>query len=271
MKIAVLMTCHNRREKTLACLSSLAAQAPLPDAELTVWLLDDGSTDGTSESVRRQFPAVRLIAGSGNLFWCGGMRAAWQAAAQEKPDVFLWLNDDVTLDPSALATLGASARRRPAAIIVGSCRAPDTGQLSYGGRRRIGAHPGKLTEQMPGADLIECDTFEGNIVWVPYAVYAQVGVLAPFLHSMGDIDYGYRAQKAGFPCYVAPGYLGSCARNPRSQTWEDAALGRGSRWKKITGIKGLPARDWWQFCRRHGGARAPLYFVSPYCRVLLGR
>jgi len=296
MNIAVLMTCHNRRGKTLACLESLRQQTPVPGTELTVWLVDDGSTDGTSEAVKTLVPSVQLISGSGSLFWCGGMRVAWQAAAATRPEVYLWLNDDVLLRPGALAMLHAAAQQarsegRPAqdrlpggparpevalhpapeAIIVGSCVSTETGELSYGGKRRLGPHPGRIAAIGPGEGLTPCDTFEGNIVWIPAAVYDRVGNLAPFLHAMGDIDYGYRATRAGFRIFIAPGYLGACSTNARGGTWEDPALPRSVRWRKLTGIKGLPPQDWWRFCREHGRMRAPLYFISPYGRVLLGR
>lgn len=42
-KLAVLMTCHNRREKTLRCLTSLFSCRPEAGLELSVYLVDDGS------------------------------------------------------------------------------------------------------------------------------------------------------------------------------------------------------------------------------------
>jgi len=271
MNVAVLITCHNRREKTLSCLESLFAQSGVGDIDLSVWLVDDGSEDGTAAAVRRLFPTVRMIAGNGDLFWCGGMRVAWAQAARERPAAYLWLNDDVRLYPGALGVLRASALAQPDAILIGSCACGRTGLLSYGGRRRLGLHPGKLGPVPPGEALRPCDTFEGNIVWVPQSVFARIGPLAPYRHAMGDIDYGYRAQAAGIGCFVAPGYLGACSANARAGTWEDETLSRRVRWRKIFGPKGLPPFDWWRFCRRHGGWRAPRFFVSPYCRILLRR
>ena len=86
MKIAVLMTCHNRCEKTLRCLHSLYCLDNSYHFSIDVFLVDDGSTDNTSESVSLFYNKVFLIQGSGNLFWNRGMREAWKAAI--KQDVY---------------------------------------------------------------------------------------------------------------------------------------------------------------------------------------
>lgn len=271
MKVAVLLTCHNRRRTTLRCLDSLHVQGSREAVSTEVWLVDAGSTDGTRTAVTSLYPAVRTIGASAELYWCGGMRSAWSHAAQHSPDAFLWLNDDVVLAPDALAALGHLARAHPDAILVGSCRSPQDGRRSYGGLRRTGAHPGKLVPVEPTDDPQPCDTFEGNIVWIPAAAYRAVGSLRPFTHSMGDVDYGYRAAAAGIPLLVAPGFLGTCARNPVEGTWQDRRLPLRRRLQLLYNPKGLPLADWWNFCRAHGGCKAPWYFISPLLRVVLGQ
>jgi GT2 family glycosyltransferase len=270
MKVAVLMTCHNRREKTLQCLESVAAQTRPADLVLETWLVDDGSTDGTADAVRAQFPGVNLISGDGSLFWCPGMKLAWSHAASSHPDVYLWLNDDVVLERDALASLWKVASEHPDSIVVGSCACPTSGRRTYGGLRRAGHHPGKVMPLDPGERARPCDTFEGNIVWIPHRVYQRVGALGPYQHAMGDIDYGYRVAQAGLESWIAPGFQGRCALNRKDGTWEDPRLPVAARLKKLTAKKALPAADWWKFCRQHGGATAPLYFIGPYLRIARG-
>ena len=47
-RVAILMTCHNRRESTLECLRSLRDQTNTMGYELSVHLTDDGSSDRRS-------------------------------------------------------------------------------------------------------------------------------------------------------------------------------------------------------------------------------
>src|SRR4051812_46438313 len=98
--IAVLITCFNRRETTLACLRSLGRQALPAGYVLRVFLTDDGSSDGTGDAVRREFPDVTVLQGDGKLYWVGGTMMAWNAA--QPADFYLWLNDDVRLRAGAL-------------------------------------------------------------------------------------------------------------------------------------------------------------------------
>ena len=77
MKIAILMTCHNRRETTLRCLRGLPS-------DVEVYLVDDGSTDGTDEAVKATFPKVNVIRGTGNLYWAKGMELAWKTCLQHE-------------------------------------------------------------------------------------------------------------------------------------------------------------------------------------------
>ena len=79
-KIAVLITSYNRREKTLTCLKNLMEQDEIPGLQLSIYLVDDNSSDGTTEAVRSHYPSVNIIKGTGQLFWAGGMRTAWREA-----------------------------------------------------------------------------------------------------------------------------------------------------------------------------------------------
>jgi GT2 family glycosyltransferase len=79
-KIAILMTCFNRKGKTFSCLTSLFENRPPSGYKIDVYLVDDGSSDGTTEMVKENFPTVKIIQGDGSLFWNRGMKLTWSMA-----------------------------------------------------------------------------------------------------------------------------------------------------------------------------------------------
>lgn len=273
-RIAVLLTCHDRRERTVACLTSLAAQHHDEEVRLEVVVVDAGSSDGTREAIAQRFPDVTVLARGSELFWNGGMRVAQGHAAASDPDHYLWLNDDVTLDDRALATLLRAHRhlethRAAPCIVVGSTRDPQRGHLTYGGvERPERRRPLHYTLVDPHPDEVrQVETMNGNCVLVPRGVARRIGTLAAaYTHGMGDYDYGHRAERAGCEVWLAPGTIGTCARNPRPARPTSFAEHR----RRATGATtGLPPREWFTFARRWAGPWWPLYAVSPYVRRFL--
>lgn len=277
MRLAALLTCHNRRAQTLACLRALHACTRPAGCELAVYLVDDGSRDGTGAAVRAEFPAVELIDGDGSLFWNGGMRCAFAAAMQHDHDAYLWLNDDTLLYADALEKMLACSDERAAAhggrrdIIVGATCDAVTGKLTYGGMVSRGRWSPHYYVHLPAADRAQsCQTLNGNCVLIPRAVAQAVGNIdAAFVHAIGDWDYGFRARKAGFGLWLAPGFIGTCSQNPKVATPVQEASSIRLQLRKTCGPKRVPPRAWKTFVQRHCGAFWPVYFVRPYASVVL--
>jgi GT2 family glycosyltransferase len=273
--LAVLLTCFNRRDQTIETLRSLGRQSARFKRRMHVILVDDGSRDGTGEAVLANFPETELIRGSGSLFWNGGMRVAFARAQEIGFDYYLLLNDDTVLEPHCLDTLFETAqqleREGVASIVAASICDPVTGRRTYGGicrlRRWNGIRDIKL-EPLPDAP-VRCDTMNGNCVLIPAAVARRVGNLEKgYTQQFGDYDYGFRATRAGLAVYIAPGYLGTCSNNSLVGTWRDEDAPFRTRWKQLMSPKGTPVAEWFLFAHRHFGYLWPLYFVSPYRKVL---
>jgi GT2 family glycosyltransferase len=272
--IAVLLTCHNRKAKTLSCLTSLFAQQ-LTGIRLDVLLVDDASSDGTADAVQALFPQVQLIAGTGQLFWNGGMRLCWQQALSLTPDFYLWLNDDVILAPDALDRLVHCYDQQQASgavgAVVGTVRDPQSQRPSYGGRRALrrwlplSISPVLSPQQQP----LSCDYVNGNLCLIPAEAVRQTGILsARFTHSMGDFDYSIRLRRAGLSLWIAPGFFGDCALNPRAGSIKDTTVPLAVRvgWMAKP-TKCPPLAEWLYFIRQYGGPLWPIL----YAKAIVGR
>jgi GT2 family glycosyltransferase len=270
--ISVLMAIHNRKLMTIESLRCLSAQTIISASskkhEIKPFIFDDGCTDGSAEAVRELYPGARIIRGDGSYFWCKGMNAAWTEAAKEDPDYYLLLNDDTMMVPDALERLLNIAPTPESPIIaVGAIVDPVTRKKTYGGTPL-----NELNEALTDSEPVECALFNANCVLIPREVYRRVGILYHgYTHAMGDTDYGRTARRFGIKLYETTHPVGTCKNNPVAGTWRDRSLKRIERFRKLNSIKGLPYREWWAFCRRNYGLRAPRYFLSPIVRILMGR
>lgn len=276
--LAVLMTCHNRVDSTLGCLAHLFAQSACDRVALSVYLVDDGSSDGTAQAVRERYPAVNVIMGDGNLFWNRGMHRAFEEALKSGFDYYLWLNDDTNLYRDALATLLRSheelaEQSSPLSIVVASTRDSETKEFTYGGyQNRRGAINRIGFRFTPPADhLVQCDAMCGNCVLIPKGVADVVGNIDPqYAHQWGDVDYGMRAVKKGCQLWIAPGYLAECSGNPDAAKWKKAqGLSFKERLAAFRSVKGSGTHDWYRFVRRHAGILWPVVWLIPYVRFVI--
>lgn len=265
--IAVLITCHNRRAATLSCLSALKRQNSIADSDiqLHLFLVDDGCTDGTAEAVLALWPETTMIQGDGNLFWCGGMRKAWEAAAVTQTDHYLLLNDDTILFPEALShLLDLCPKPTSRTIAVGATCDPYSGNWTYGGLQCD-------TPFIPSAaQPRRCRTMNANCALIPQAIFVEIGMFYHvYRHAMGDMDYGFSATRRGIEILETRSFVGTCSRNSICGTWRDTSLARTTRLKLLISAKGLPPHEWYHYCRRNYGVLWWRYFVSPYLRILI--
>ena len=266
MKIAVLMTCYNRVQTTLECLRRLFAQRMPEGYALEVWLVDDASPDRTGDLVKAEFPQVNVIKSPGNLYWCKGMRIAWDKAAEAHDyDYYLWLNDDVRLKENALlVTMGDMEKvgGKTPVVIVGTFSS-DERDVSYGATSDIpdGVSP-KLAK----------GCFNGNFVLVPRQVFRRIGPICNlYHHAYGDYDYSWMLRRAGVDVYAASAFLGVCPQQP-ARYIHLKGLKLAERIRALFNPKGFSLHDTFVYRRRNWGMmRAVISCVHVIVVVCLGK
>lgn len=248
--IAILITCFNRKEKTLKCIKDIYNQNYIDDINLDIFIIDGGSTDGTPQAIKQKFPHVHLAIENG-LFWAGGMRAAWKLANQNNKYDFFWLiNDDTHLYPTCLneclkADDYSLHTYEKQGIYVGSTKAPNTGQFSYGGRKLLKPHKSTSTIIIPdGKTYQTCELGNANIMMVSREVFNTIGGFSEwYTHGIADYDYSLRAVRAGFPVIVLPNYEGEC-EDDHGNNWKSQSAPLKERIKFLYSPKGLAYKEY---------------------------
>ena len=234
MLVSVLITCHNRVATTLSCCKALRKSVLCAsnesdglwfgDLRVVVFLVDDGSNDGTGEVVRCWFDSVadqkfsgHVIDADGSLYWSKGMALAWRTAIKyeakrsEKFDFFLWLNDDVIFEPDGFFSLLNDYKivnNSSQEVVCGACGIVrnDIWSMTYGA---LDASYEKIVPN--GAPIRTEGWFTGNVLLVPRKTYEIIGMISDeYTHAYGDNDYAMRLKRSGIPFFASSKYVGIC-------------------------------------------------------------
>ncbi|MET4082563.1 GT2 family glycosyltransferase [Pedobacter sp. UYP30] len=269
MEIAVLLATFNRKEKTLSCLESLFKQNINNHINLNVFLTDDNSSDGTQAAVKRCYPFVNVLKGTGSLFWAGGMRNSWTNAIKSKPDYFLLINDDTLLKPDCVSKLLKYYETDKAGgIAIGSTIDVEKNKISYGGHKLFYADKVPCFSVFSETEYLECDMANANIMMVPKNVVKEIGILSSeFTHSIADFDYTLRAKKAGFKTTVVPGVLGSCVDDNLNDEFK-IKRNLKQRIAHLKSPKGLAYKEYMGFITNHFPSHKPIVFIKIWAKTL---
>ena len=276
--VAIIVLNWNGREVTLACLESLVA-ATLGGA--TIWVVDNGSRDGSVEAIAERFPQVRLLALAENRGYAGGNNAGMRAALDAGARAILLLNNDTVVADDFLMPLIEVLNGDPRAAAVSSAimrlDSPEVLQqawsdIHYGfglhRRRGVNALPGEGYDQ-----LRRVDAGIGCSMLVAGDALARVGILdEAYFAYHEEIDWCLRARKAGYYIYYQP-YSRVWHHYSRStDVQRPARRARAARekeslpnpiplqWNPVRTYLG--ARNSVRFIRSHAGVAHTLYFAG---------
>jgi GT2 family glycosyltransferase len=211
----VVIVAYRCRDLLRTCLGSLLAGRP--DREMTVFVVDNASGDGTPEMVRATFPELTLLVNDRNL----GFSAANNLAIRlGSADYVLVLNPDTELVPGALERLCELMDADPSIGVVGPALvradgSPDhaarrsfptplsaLGHFSGIGRRRRAGALGAYTAPDVSGPV---DAVNGAFMLIRRAALEQVGDFDEgYWMYMEDLDLCYRFAEAGWITWYEP-------------------------------------------------------------------
>jgi len=204
MKISIVIPVHNRQVCTHNILNQIYAQLLQgKDLEnISVIVVDDGSTDGTKELIQRHFPTVHLLEGDGSLWWTGAIVKGMEyAAVNLNTDYVVWMNDDISIADDLLSNLLSlcSSSKYRETIIGGIVRDKTYSEwIVYSGLRC--GKPIRHINDFSSSTELDVDTLSGNIVVIPKAVIDKIGMpdANKFPHHGGDYEFIRLAKENGF-------------------------------------------------------------------------
>jgi len=219
MNVALIMPVHNglvHLKRFLPAVENAINNAS-NDTEVrySIIITDDGSTDGTSEWLKKNHPEIHIVKGNGDLWWSGGVTKGTKYAIENlKPDGILLWNNDILPHDSYFQRLSARIEKINNNVILGSTicdlSVPDK-IWSMGGifNPRTGKKYMLGLDKKPPANAykdIEADWLTGMGTYIPSNVFQTIGYwnAKDFPQYFGDADFTYRAKKQGFKLIVDP-------------------------------------------------------------------
>jgi GT2 family glycosyltransferase len=217
-RLAIIIVSHNSARWLAACLSSVYENAG--NLELDVVVVDSGSTDDTTELVRREFPGARVIAVPNRGFAAANNRGLEIVDAEW----ILFLNPDTRILSGSLEDLVSVLRARPEIGLAGVRQIDEKGvmdptmrrfpnavrslSVSLGGERLPFSAPW-LGERVLNLDLYDrehrCDWTVGSFMLVRRAAFDDVGPMDErFFLYCEETDYCLRVHRAGWDVVHLP-------------------------------------------------------------------
>lgn len=218
--VSVIIVNYNVKHFAEQCLHSV--KTATGELSIEVFLVDNGSTDGSVEYLKNRFPSVEIIVNDENL---GFGRANNLALSRAKGRYLLILNPDTILGEDTIKQLVNYLDANPRAGAVGPKILTREGSFDISSKRGLPTpwvafcRLSGLAKLFPGSrtfgryDLLyldpdqpaEVDSLVGSCMMVRDEAYRQVGGFDEDYFMYGeDIDWCYRIKQAGWQVHYAP-------------------------------------------------------------------
>jgi GT2 family glycosyltransferase len=253
-RIGVVVVNYNGGDLVLRCLETLSRQTLAP---ARVVVVDNGSTDGSAEAIRHQYPNVELISAGRNLGFAAGNNLGVRSLVD--CDWIALLNPDAFPDPRWLEALARAAVTRPEFQLFGSrmLMADDPSLLDgVGDAYHVSGLHWRMGHGLPAKDAYQTQME----IFAPCAAAAMYrrdvwleanGFDEDYFCYAEDVDLGFRLRLLGYRALYVPEavvkHKGSATTGRRS----DFAVFHGGRNLIWTFVKNFPGAWFWLFLPMH--------------------
>lgn len=202
-RISVVFPNYNGRSDTLECLHSLSLLS-YPQGNIETIMVDNASTDGSIEAVKKHFPKVKIIPLKNNL---GFAKAVNKGARIAKGDYILVINNDMIFDKNFLTVLVDFMEKNPKVGIAGGkiYYLKPKNKILFSGLK-LNPWLGSI-HRLPNPNQIkESEWIQGCAMLIKRGVIKKIGLFDPsFFFSFEDLDFCRQAKRVGFKIIYHPG------------------------------------------------------------------
>jgi GT2 family glycosyltransferase len=244
--ICAVVPVFNRCNITLSFIRNLEAVRQ-QFVNLRLVVVDDGSTDGTSEAIEKlSLNWVHIVATPGDSWWTHSIKVGVDVALAEFAPEYYWIvNDDVTFESSTLEELVKTVENFEGQALASSVKIDcQSGKVLAAGWKRTGV----LLEPRPicaGWSLqrlrqqsdaiggyIRADCLTGASLLVTRELYREIGPFdyQRFPHHWGDFEFTSRASLRGIPCICS---LSSLIFTEPNINYAIPFMDRAGRWQYL--------------------------------------
>lgn len=262
-RVAIVVPNWNGKKFIGRCLESLKKQS----TSANIVVADNGSSDGSVEYIKANFPKVYVLELDKNYGFAGGVNRGIEHAISQKADFVALFNNDAVADKDWLKRLLNSADNKNIGIVTGKLMRSDKKHIDSTGefysiwglpfpRGRNEVDRGQYDE--PG----EVFAASGGASLYRVKMLKQIGLFdEDFFAYFEDVDISFRAQLAGWKIMYTPGAIAYHRVGATS-----SKLGSFTRYHSVKNFillykKNMPGILFWKY--------KPLFFIQ-LVRMKLG-
>ena len=196
----------NRKDFTFNFLKSLRKQT---FKDFKIIIVDDGSTDKTSEMIIDNFPEIILLQQEGDLWWSEATNIGVKHAIDMGASLIITINNDTLLEENLLQELSDYSKLYPNNLLSPIGLHHETNVLIDGGWN-INWKTAKYKNMLDLVDSSLENKFHtvnvspARCLLIPVKVFEEIGFFDSlnFPQAVADFDFTTRATKAGFKVLV---------------------------------------------------------------------
>lgn len=257
LDLAVLILTYNTKDLTLRCLEKIFENKW--KHKIGVWLLDNGSSDGSYEAISEKFKDVNLMRAEKNLGFSKGNNLVLKEVYKKARYIFL-LNSDTEVLADSLDKLVDFAEKEKFDICSCKLLNPDGSFQPNGGSLPT---PLSLFIWLSGLDdivgsVLRVDSYQqrnqdyyrkneelgwvsGTAILIKVDVFNKIGFLDDKIFMYGeDVDFCWRAKRVGFRVgWTDKAEIihigGASSLSPKFKQWRGELIGLLYLYKKYYG------------------------------------